>query len=236
VFDCDTALMPEVLTVASLSFGARGRAYGVCATALEAGWLAALGGGTPLVRYGPPLASPPPRYDPRADAVRAAATPFFGDRAWKLPTAWVEHPTAGREERAAVVALFARALLEGAVVPSLARWRGALAASPALLTKPGAQLRHTRRAGDLLHALESPRAHVPARVAEGAGAALAAALAAPVATAAALRTLWAHAPGFLAAEVRAWLAEDAGAELLAAWPALVREFLAAGAAPRAAEG
>ena len=45
--------------------------YGKCVTALEEGWLAALAGGTPLLRLGPPLAVPAPRYDPRADAVLA---------------------------------------------------------------------------------------------------------------------------------------------------------------------
>ena len=108
---------------------------------------------------------------------------------------------------------FARAILEGVAVGGLAKWRDALAAPPSALTKQGAA--PSLRAHNLLAALERPRDHVRA-----------CSLGTPVTTRARLCAMWRGAPGYLAVELGAWVRESATGDFTAAWPGIVRGFLA----------
>jgi ATP-dependent RNA helicase DHX37/DHR1 len=104
------------------------------------------------------------------------------------------HPDAAERR-----AIFAAALLDGAVLPSFSLLRPALAAPSSLVARP--ETRAHRRASDLLAALAA--ADVDCRAALGAR--------------------WASDPGFLRRELGGWLREGAGPALDKVWGALLRE-------------
>ena len=225
VFDRDAAALPEFLVFSEIVASARSYMRG--ATAADAGWLAAAGGGTPLLRFEAPLASPPPFYQvtdaaaggfDRAVCYRA---PLVGERRWRLtpiltPLALGDADGGGgggggdggwaAGDAATVPAdasrrLFARALLEGGVAPLLKPFAAQLAAPAASLAR---RAQPSARAALLLAALE----------ADG------------VDSAASLARLWRARPAALRPEVQAWLPPPLHPVLAAAWRRIVDDFLA----------
>jgi len=197
VFDPDTGLMPPYVVYTDVVVGKRPYMKGV--SVVDAGWLHELAAGTPLCHYGDVLEAPPPAYDAAADRVVAWRPPLFGDHAWKLPPALVLYPTATPAEREARVRLFARAFVEGAVTPELARFAPRLASPSTAITRV-AQL---KRVVLLVAALTAP---------PGGSAAVDSALA--------LARVWATHPRWLAMEYKAWLPAELHGAVDAVWPAM----------------
>lgn len=96
-------------------------------TAVDPACLLSLTQGAPLCHVGEPLTTPLPYYDPTADCVMCYVSPTYGDNAWQLPAQAVRMPSL--EDRCRV---FARALLEGVVLPGMAKLK--YASSPSMLT------------------------------------------------------------------------------------------------------
>jgi ATP-dependent RNA helicase DHX37/DHR1 len=120
--------LPDFVAYQSIVRSAKGTAYMTCVTSIDPSWLPQLAVGSPLLSFGPPLASPPPAYDPARDAVVMHCTPKYGARGWELrphalPAGEVgaEEGKKGREEgREMACRWFARLLLEGRVLEDLA--------------------------------------------------------------------------------------------------------------------
>lgn len=81
-------------------------------TEIDAHWLEEVF--TPLCHVSPPLVDPPPGYLPKKDAVMAWHDVTYGKHDWQLPRSRSKHPE--REIRSRI---FAQALLEGKVLPSI---------------------------------------------------------------------------------------------------------------------
>ena len=82
-------------------------------TEVEARWLPEVA--QPLIRLSGPLEDPPPHYSAAADAVVATHSATFGQHEWPVPAQ--ERPC---KDPAVQARHFAAALLEGAVLPSMA--------------------------------------------------------------------------------------------------------------------
>ncbi|TYZ60870.1 hypothetical protein PybrP1_001442 [[Pythium] brassicae (nom. inval.)] len=106
------------------------RAYMKMVTAVEPGWLASIGKGTPLCKYSAPLAEPAPWYDPVLDQVQCYAKAQFGAHQWALPAVQIAFPErdelAEKDGLAGKYRWFAKFLLDGAVVPGLKPFAAAL--------------------------------------------------------------------------------------------------------------
>ena len=121
------------------------RHYLVCATAIDPAWLISECRNMCSVPN-KPLADPPPRYDPRSDAVVGVFAATFGPRSWELPPY-----TAPLPPSRARTAVFAACLLRGTVLPCFKRLKDCLAGNPASLLRPeGLAL---KRCAELLHRL-----------------------------------------------------------------------------------
>ena len=80
---------------------------------MEARWLPEVA--QPLIRLSGPLEDAPPRYSAAADAVVTTHSATFGQHEWPMPAQ--ERPCA---DAAMQARHFAAALLDGAVLPSMA--------------------------------------------------------------------------------------------------------------------
>ncbi|KAK9798902.1 hypothetical protein WJX73_005276 [Symbiochloris irregularis] len=143
-------------------------------TQVEARWLSEPV--NPLCILSEPLDEPPANYSAKRDAVVCWHAITFGPRMWQLPSVMrnVQDP-------AACCTIFARALLEGSVLPALKGVQQALAASPSLMTTPQAQSHP--RAVNLTSAL---RQH-------------------SISSKASLHQAWSRGPTLLQQELEAWL-------------------------------
>ncbi|GBG66664.1 hypothetical protein CBR_g66799 [Chara braunii] len=113
-------------------------------TAVNSRWLATEA--PAMCTFPKPLDDPPPWYAAEEDKVKCWVVPTFGPHLWELPPHGIEMK-AGRER----VSVFAKALLEGKVFPSMKELTNCLVADPALiLKKEGAG--HVR-VGELLSAM-----------------------------------------------------------------------------------
>ena len=215
--DRDGAAAPDFVVFSEVVVSSRPYMRGV--TVADAAWLHAAAGGTPLVRFEPPLISPPPFYQVAAGGVDGAVcyrAPLVGERQWRLTPVLMPLPVAAAaasgsgwdaEAEAAgamlpadtPLRLFARALLEGGVAPLLASFAGhlALPASDVMRRVPQA------RAALLLAELQR----------RGVG------------SAATLAVEWRAQPAYLLAEVQAWLPEALRPVLAQAWRKVVDDFL-----------
>ena len=232
VSEADAALAPPFIVFAAVRFGRGGRAWATGVTAVEESWIAPLAGGTPLLRRGSPLSTPPPVWDARSDTVIATFSPVFGDAGWRLctlraPLRDIESSGSGSGGGASGSSMadarrraFARALLEGNAIPSslafVLRDTNALRGPPSDLHKIGGKGGGVR-AALLLDAMSSPRAHLSTRAAE----ALGSLSDASVESRGALKNIWKFAPGFLIDELAAWCREDAAKLLRSAWPSAI---------------
>lgn len=118
----------------SIVRSAKGLAYMACVTAIEPEWLPPLALHTPLLRFDPPLASPPPVYDAATDRVLFYCPPRYGSRGWALRPfplsasdlirlARMKQAKEEKEKEGVIrereCRWFARLLLEGKVLPEL---------------------------------------------------------------------------------------------------------------------
>ncbi len=92
---------------------ARGGPLPAGVTEVEARWLPEVA--QPLIRLSGPLEAPPPHYSAVADEVVTTHSATFGQHEWPMPTQ--ERPC---EDAALQARHFAAALLDGAVLPSMA--------------------------------------------------------------------------------------------------------------------
>ena len=121
------------------------RHYMVSATAIEPSWLITECRNMCSVPS-KPLADPPPRYDPRSDAVVGTFPATFGPRSWELPPY-----TAPLPPSRARTAVFAVGLLRGAVLPCFKQLKDCLAGNPTSLLRPEGLAQ--KRCAELLHRL-----------------------------------------------------------------------------------
>ena len=233
---------------------AHGRSYMRGVTAIEPSWLAGLAEGTPLVRYEPPLDTPPPSYDARTDALVCHAVPLFGDWAWRMPATVRPYPGASSSTSSTATGgagggrgssssggggalenprlrVFARCFLEGAVAPAVAGWTASLTPPPSVLARATAGSQ--RRVAALLQALAHPPVAPPSSLVAGAGAASAVGAeggtcggGGVVDSAAQLAAVWRRFPSYLLAEYKAWLPDKYHASVDKLWPTVVRNSLA----------
>jgi len=219
----DTSLMPSFLVFSSISFGKAGRAYARGVTAIDEAWLPSLAGGTPLLKWSPPLPGTC-YYDFSRDAVCATCTPIFGDSEWRLKP--ISRPLLPRdasstrphakEDSDTALRVFARAMLEGVAVKGLGAWTSHLAAPPSSITKHSP----SRRVLQLLAALTSSKEHTRQGIHDG-GCELPRA----VMCRRDLASVWRVSPGYLFGEVQAWVKEGEALRFSSCWPSIVRDFL-----------
>ena len=171
------------------------RAYIVGATGIEPEWL--IQHCDALVDQGAMLADPAPRYVSREDRVLGWTAPRFGPHRWDLPL----NPIAVNDVDTKC-AVFATALLSGAVSPPMADLREKLAAKPLLASRP--EGRAQKRVVDLLGALK--------RVGGG------------ICTRAQLRQIWMTRGNdrYLYPELKAWMRAGKGYALEQAWLKIVQ--------------
>ncbi|ABO96118.1 predicted protein [Ostreococcus lucimarinus CCE9901] len=171
------------------------RAYIVGATGIEPEWL--IQHCDALVDQGAMLADPAPRYVSREDRVVGWTAPRFGPHRWDLPL----NPIAVNDVDTKC-AVFATALLSGAVSPPMADLREKLAAKPLLASRP--EGRAQKRVVDLLGALK--------RVGGG------------ICTRAQLRQIWMTRGNdrYLYPELKAWMRAGKGYALEQAWLKIVQ--------------
>lgn len=108
-------------------------------------WLATFCEGQCL--FSPPLADPEPYYDQERGEVMCTVTATFGRRAWVLPKSQIVHPKGIEKFKH-----FARFLLEGKVISSLARYTESLLSNPVVMVKSWANL-HGKRTQNILEEL-----------------------------------------------------------------------------------
>jgi len=209
VFDPDPDALPSYVVYSEVVFSRRPYLTGI--TVVEAEALHDIAAGTPRIRFGPPLDTPAPKYDPKGDTVTCWRVPSFGDASWQLPPVSVPLPQDDTAGQQAALRCFARAFVEGAVAAPLLPFGSRLVMSPATITKQTPQ----KRAVLLLHALQHPPAAtgVPC-----------------VRTRADLAAVWRTVPSFLCTQFKAWLPLEAHSEVDAAWPAAVASLCALPAA------
>lgn len=81
-----SAPLPEYVLYDSLMKNKRGdMTYMSGVTVVQKQWIAAVGASSPLLKWSPPLASPPPFYDSEADAIICYSRPRYGPHGWELP-------------------------------------------------------------------------------------------------------------------------------------------------------
>jgi len=129
-----TGQLPEYVLYSSLVQNESGDCtYMTCVTPIQARWLAAVASDCPLLKWGPPLESPAPSYDPQQDAVLCCSVPHYGAGQWELPVVRrplveavadeagagaVEGTPLGFRKEDAVYRWFAKLLLEGSLFAS----------------------------------------------------------------------------------------------------------------------
>ncbi|KAL2631648.1 hypothetical protein R1flu_016334 [Riccia fluitans] len=148
-------------------------------TSVESSWLVRQA--EAMCTYSKPLTDPPPWYDPLADEVMCWVTPSFGPHLWELPLHRVvlkrgKHRTA----------VFACALLQGKVLPSLSLLKPCLTNDPNIILKPESQA--LKRVSDLMYRLTLAAADTRAK----------------------LRDCWAKDAHFLYLEIMSWVQGDVG--------------------------
>lgn len=84
-----------------------------------------------LCTFSKPLESPVPFYDEKRDDIRCWMSASFGRHRWPLPPRELSFPQTPDRYR-----YFARFLLEGQVVPALAKFTELLKNKPNILNKP----------------------------------------------------------------------------------------------------
>ena len=212
--DRDGAAAPDFVVFSEVVVSSRPYMRGV--TVADAAWLHAAAGGTPLVRFEPPLVSPPPFYQVAAGGVDGAVcfrAPLVGERQWRLTPVLMPLPVAtaassgwdaeadaeGALPADTPLRLFARALLEGGVAPLLASFAVHLALP----------------ASDVMRRVPQARSALLLAELQRRG----------VASAATLAVEWRAQPAYLLAEVQAWLPEALRPVLAQAWRKVVDDFL-----------
>ncbi|KAL3689515.1 hypothetical protein R1sor_015824 [Riccia sorocarpa] len=173
------------------------RIYMQRVTSVESSWLVRQG--EALCTFSKPLTDPPPWYDPLADEVMCWVTPSYGPHLWELPLHRVtlkkgKHRTA----------VFACALLQGKVLPSLSDLRPCLTNDPSIILKPESQA--LKRVSDLMHRIALAAADTRAK----------------------LRDCWTKDPLFLYVEIMAWVQSNYQAKVNDIWERLRREALLSG--------
>jgi len=169
------------------------RPYIVGATAIEPEWL--IEHASALVDRGTMLSDPSPRYASSKDKVVGWIAPAFGPHRWELPLYQIDV-----ESIDVKCAVFASALLSGAVSPPMSELREKLAAKPLLACRPEGKTQ--MRVVDLLGALK--------RYDGG------------ICTRAQLSAMWAKNPRYLYNELKAWMKTGKAYALETVWGAVVR--------------
>eukprot|EP00249_Psilotum_nudum_P022320 c28469_g1_i1 orf=694-4590(-) len=163
-------------------------------TLVEPKWLVSYA--TTFCTFSKPLAEPPPWYATSSDQVMCWVSPCFGPYLWQLPLQ--SFPMKGGKDRTAV---FACALLQGKVLPSLALFRQHLSADPSIILKPEGHAH--KRVCNLLYALGMEST--------------------PIDTCAKLKTMWDVQPQFLFQEILSWLQNKYREQLHKLWIQIKQE-------------
>ena len=142
-----------------------------------------------LCTFSKPSENPPPCYDSEAGVVKCHMTCTFGPRSWQVPAQELEYP-AGLDR----YKWFARFLLEGKVVPALAKFVPFLLSAPVTMIKTWAKLQP--RTEVLLSELVSGKADSKT----------------------ALEAAWKKDPKFLLAAFKQWIPQSKYGELSLMWP------------------
>ncbi len=177
---------PEFVVYNEIITGNRPYMWGV--TGVDARWL--VSHATPLCTFSKPLADPPPWYDSLGDQVMCWVSPSFGPHLWELPSH--AFPMKSSKIR---VALFASALLQGKVFPSLGNLLPFLAADPSIIYKP--ESIGQPRVGELLHKLGAGLNAIDSR--------------------SKLASAWAQDSTFLYSEILAWVQKRYQSKLQDVW-------------------
>ncbi|CAM6077781.1 unnamed protein product [Sphagnum tenellum] len=177
---------PEFVVYNEIITGNRPYMWGV--TCVDARWL--VSHATPLCTFSKPLADPPPWYDSLGDQVMCWVSPSFGPHLWELPSH--AFPMKSSKIR---VALFASALLQGKVFPSLGHLLPFLAADPSIIYKPESM--GQPRVGELLHKLGAGLNAIDSR--------------------SKLASAWAQDSTFLYSEILAWVQKRYQSKLQNVW-------------------
>lgn len=164
-----------------------GKMFAKGVTAVEPEWLPALAAG--LCQFSAPLADPEPCYDAVRGIVLCHFTSTYGPHAWQMPAVQLEYP-AGLDR----YKWFAKFLLEGKVVPGMAKYSRTLLSSPSTMVKFWAKLQP--RTDGLLKALCK----------------------AGVDSAAKLTEAWRQDPLYLLQPYTDWLPQALHKEVTDAWP------------------
>ena len=224
-YDRDGAAAPEFVVFSEVVLSSRAYMRGV--TVADAAWLHAAAAGTPLLRFEPPLASPPPFYQVNTaaglDRAVCYRAPLIGERMWRLTPVLMPLPVAGSGGSGGGGAgcgweaapsddsgsaplpadtpqrLFARALLDGGVAPLLAPFAAHLVLPSADVMRRAPQA----RAALLLAALQQRG----------------------IVSAASLAQAWRAHPSCLLSEVQAWLPVALQPVLASAWPKVVDDLI-----------
>mmetsp|Transcript_21731 Transcript_21731/g.42711 ORF Transcript_21731/g.42711 Transcript_21731/m.42711 type:complete len:1144 (+) Transcript_21731:994-4425(+) len=104
-------------------------------TAIDPAWLFELSKGTEQCSLSAVLEHPPPSYEAKRDELVACVHPLFGPRRWKLPVQWLKFPASTGEEVRERSRWFARALLEGKVLPIFKDFKDWYAVPTAYMTR-----------------------------------------------------------------------------------------------------
>lgn len=121
VFSPDPSRLPAFVVFQHIQ--RTSRAYLKTVTAVEPGWLAAVGKMTPLCTFSPPLTEPAPFFDADRDEVRCYARPLFGVHQWALPPMAIAFPDYDKTTNAGAntdkYRWFAKFVLDGDVLPEM---------------------------------------------------------------------------------------------------------------------
>nr|CCA17666.1 hypothetical protein BRAFLDRAFT_265555 [Albugo laibachii Nc14] len=119
VFTANPSKLPEYVVYQQITRTTR--AYMRNVTIIEASWLGSIGLGTSLCSYPEILEEPKPEFNASSDRLDCYVQPHYGKYAWTLPTTKIPYPIDSKWE-ADYYRWLAKLLLDGKVVPYLARF------------------------------------------------------------------------------------------------------------------
>jgi len=178
-------------------------------TSIEPSWLYNLAQGTDQCSCGVVLDQPPPAYESRRDTLMSYVSPTFGPRKWKLPPQWIPFPARTGEEMLDRSSHFARALLEGKVIPAFQQMKEWYAIPPAYMTRKV----HDERVRSLQLALRNGPVKKTEKLKQFG----------PVFSKRMLFQAWEREPTFLLVEVTKLVRKEKRTDVKLLWPKLLIE-------------
>ncbi|CCI50679.1 unnamed protein product [Albugo candida] len=132
VFTANASKLPEYVVYQQITRTTR--AYMNNVTVIEASWLGSIGLGTTLCSFSEILDEPKPEYNAQSDRVDCYIHPHYGKFAWTLPTTKIPYPIHSKTE-ADFYRWLAKLLLDGKIIPYLARFSSHLKYASMLLLR-----------------------------------------------------------------------------------------------------